>query len=60
MPDAVEASHMRHPDIRVGGKIFATLGHPDSAWGMVKLSPDQQAAPAATKRAAHRTRPVRR
>jgi hypothetical protein len=43
MPDAVEASHMGHPDFRVGAKIFATLGHPDRAWGMVKLSPEQQA-----------------
>jgi len=33
---------MRHPDFRVGGKIFATLG-PDGDWGMVKLSTDQQA-----------------
>jgi hypothetical protein len=34
---------MGHPDFRVGGKIFATLGHPDDRHGMVKLSPDQQA-----------------
>jgi hypothetical protein len=33
---------MGHPDFRVGGKIFATLG-PDNDWGMVKLTPDQQA-----------------
>jgi hypothetical protein len=33
---------MGHPDFRVGGKIFATLG-PDEEWGMVKLTPDQQA-----------------
>jgi hypothetical protein len=33
---------MGHPDFRVDGKIFATLG-PDEAWGMVKLTPDQQA-----------------
>ena len=25
LPEAVEASHMGHPDFRVGGKIFATL-----------------------------------
>lgn len=24
------------------GKIFATLGNPDEAWAMVKLTPDQQ------------------
>jgi hypothetical protein len=41
LPEAVEASHMKHPDFRVGGKIFATLG-PDETWGMVKLKPDQQ------------------
>jgi len=33
---------MRHPDFRVGGKIFATLAYPDAAWGMVKLNPEQQ------------------
>jgi hypothetical protein len=40
-PEAVEFAHMNHPDFRVGGKIFATLG-PDESWGMVKLTPDQQ------------------
>ena len=25
-PEAIESAHMRHPDFRVGGKIFATLG----------------------------------
>lgn len=43
LPEAVESSHMEHPDFRVRGKIFATLGHPDESSGMVKLSPDQQA-----------------
>ena len=33
---------MRHPDFRVGGKIFATLGYPNSDWAMVKLTPDEQ------------------
>jgi hypothetical protein len=41
LPQAEEREHMGHPDFRVGGKIFATLG-PDEAWGMVKLTPDQQ------------------
>ncbi|HXA79115.1 MAG TPA: MmcQ/YjbR family DNA-binding protein [Candidatus Acidoferrales bacterium] len=41
-PEAVESSHMDHPDFRVGGKIFATLGYFDAGWGMVKLMPDQQ------------------
>jgi YjbR len=38
----MESSHMQHPDFRVGGRIFATLGHPDGQWAMVKLSPDEQ------------------
>jgi hypothetical protein len=42
LPEAVESAHMGHPDFRVRGKIFATLG-PDEVWGMVKLTPDQQA-----------------
>lgn len=43
MPGAAEHSHMGHPDFRVNGRIFATLGYPDRGWGMVKLTPDQQA-----------------
>ena len=42
MPEAYEDSHMRHPDFRSNGKIFATLGYPDENWGMVKLTPEQQ------------------
>jgi len=42
-PGAEESAHMNHPDFRVGGKIFATLGYPDASRGMVKLFPDQQA-----------------
>jgi len=42
MPGAAESLHMRHPDFRVRGKIFATLGYPDEDWGMVKLTPEQQ------------------
>ena len=42
LPEAVESAHMGHPDFRVGGKIFATLGVPDKDWGMVKLTPQQQ------------------
>jgi len=41
-PGAIEAEHMNHPDFRIEGKIFATLGSPDNAWGMVKLAPEQQ------------------
>ncbi len=42
LPGATESAHMNHPDFRIGGKIFATLGHPDENWGMVKLTPAQQ------------------
>jgi hypothetical protein len=41
-PETEERSHMHHPDFRVGGKIFATLGYPDKGFGMVKLTPEQQ------------------
>jgi hypothetical protein len=41
-PEAREGAHMDHPDFRVRGKIFATLGYPDAGVGMVKLFPDQQ------------------
>lgn len=37
IPAAVERSHMNHPDFRIAGKIFASLGVPDENWGMVKL-----------------------
>ena len=43
LPEAVEKEHMQHPDFRVGGKIFATLGYPDEHWAMVKVSPRKQA-----------------
>jgi hypothetical protein len=42
LPEAEESAHMDHPDFRLRGKIFATLGYPDGAWGMVKLTPQQQ------------------
>ena len=42
-PESAEGSHMDYPDFRVRGKIFATL-HDKEAWGMVKLTPEQQAA----------------
>lgn len=41
-PGVEEKGHMSHPDFRVGGKIFATLGAPDDEWGMVQLLPEQQ------------------
>lgn len=42
IPDAIEAAHVDHPDFRVGGKVFASLGVPGEDWGMVKLTPAQQ------------------
>jgi hypothetical protein len=42
-PEATESSHQGHPDFRVGGKIFATLGYPDSSCAVVMLDPDEQA-----------------
>jgi len=36
IPTAVEGSHMRHPDFRVAGKIFASLGVPGKSWGMAE------------------------
>jgi len=44
LPDAAEVGHMGHPDFRVRGKIYATLGYPDEHWAMVKLTPEQQEA----------------
>ena len=41
-PETEERAHMKHPDFRARGKIFATLTYPNSEWGMVKLSPEQQ------------------
>ena len=42
LPGVEEREHMHHPDFRVGGKIFATLGYPKPGWAMVKLTPAQQ------------------
>src|SRR5687767_11936735 len=41
-PEATESSHHGHPDFRVGGKIFATLGYPDQSIAMVMLGPEEQ------------------
>jgi len=49
LPDAIEVGHMDHPDFRVGGKVFATLGYPTDEWAMVKLGPDEQLALCAAK-----------
>lgn len=42
LPETEERQHMDHPDFRVAGKIFATLGYPDKTRGMVKLAPEDQ------------------
>jgi hypothetical protein len=42
LPGASESAHMGHPDFRLEGRIFATLGYPDEKHGMVKLTPPQQ------------------
>lgn len=42
LPETSEKSHMHHPDFRVAGKLFATLGYPDKNWGMVKVTPIEQ------------------
>ena len=41
---AVESAHMNHPDFRIEGRVFATLGYPDDRHGMVKLTPELQQA----------------
>jgi hypothetical protein len=42
LPGAEEKAHMDHPDFRVGGRIFATLGYPDNRHGTIMLSPQDQ------------------
>ena len=42
LPETEERQHMDHPDFRVAGKVFATLGYPDKTRAMVKLSVEDQ------------------
>ena len=43
LPEASESAHQGHPDFRIGGKVFATLGPADDEdWAMVKLTPELQ------------------
>lgn len=42
LDEASEGAHMGHPDFRVGGKIFATLGYPDADSGVVMLTAEEQ------------------
>lgn len=44
LADTEERGHMGHPDFRVAGKIFATMGYPTAGMAMVKLTPEQQHA----------------
>lgn len=41
-PATEERQHMRHPDFRVAGKIFATMGYPNREHAMVKVTPVEQ------------------
>lgn len=41
-PATEEREHMRHPDFRVAGKIFATMGYPNKQHAMVKVTPVEQ------------------
>jgi hypothetical protein len=43
LPEAVEGSHFNTPDFRVGGKIFATLGYAKEGFGVLLLTPEEQA-----------------
>ena len=40
---AEELAHHGHPDFRLNGRIFCTLGYPNDTRAMVKLTPEQQA-----------------
>jgi hypothetical protein len=42
LPEVAEGAHMGHADFRVCGKIFASLAYPDDAWGVLRLTVDQQ------------------
>ncbi|MGC1484295.1 MAG: MmcQ/YjbR family DNA-binding protein [Candidatus Acidiferrum sp.] len=42
LPETAEHAHMNHPDFRVAGKIFATLGYPNNEWAMVRVTPVEQ------------------
>jgi hypothetical protein len=43
MPEAEEGSHFGSADFRVGNKIFATLALQKEGYGVLLLTPDQQA-----------------
>ncbi len=41
-PEAIESSHMDHPDFRVRKKIFATIRSLTAGEGVLMLTPEQQ------------------
>lgn len=43
LPEAVEGSHFGNADFRVGGRIFATLALESEGYGVLLLTPEQQA-----------------
>jgi hypothetical protein len=43
LPEAVEGSHFGNADFRVGRKIFATLSLVSEGYGVLMLTPEQQA-----------------
>ena len=43
LPGVIESSHFGNPDFRVGGKIFATLSLESQGFGVLLLTPEQQA-----------------
>lgn len=43
MPEATEGSHFGSADFRVGGKIFATLALEKEGYGVLLLTPEEQA-----------------
>ena len=42
LPEAEEREHMKHPDFRVNGRIFATLCYPTEVFGLFLFSHDLQ------------------
>ena len=43
LPDVSEGAHMNHPDFRVCGRVFATLGYPSDEFAAIMLTPEEQA-----------------
>lgn len=43
LPEVIEGRHMSHPDFRVRGRIFATLGYPSDEFAAIMLAPEEQA-----------------